>query len=505
MQGYTTTFTYGNATGSGNLFTITDSSANTGTGYLFSLATAAGSGVKPLRVIAGGTDVITVNAAGAINLPGLNASRVLFTDGSKNITSTGTVGPDQGGTGVASYTAGDFLYATAATTLSKLSLGTANQLLGVNNAGTAPEYKTLSGTANQISVTNGAGSVSLSLPQSIATSSTPSFASLTLSSATNQLTLGTTNTTTISSLAPSSARTATIPALTSSDTFAFLGQAQTFTNKTISAASNTISGLSVSNFTSPNISQWTNDAAYITASSADTLTNKTISGSSNTLTNISNSALTNSSLTVTAGSGLSGGGAVSLGGSVTLANAGVTSTNSFTGAVTIVGGGINTIGNSSGTITITGTEADTLASVTARGASSATALTLSNVAPITFSGTTPTLTFSGGNTTFDFTGAGTRTLSILNSTASQSANLDLSDGALLTNGTTRLTNTGALQNISDINASGIITFGGLNTAGVVHTNGSGVLSTGAVNLGSEVAGTLGVANGGPSAKENSIP
>jgi hypothetical protein len=50
----------------------------------------------------------------------------------------------------------------------------------------------------------------------------------------------------------------------------------------------------------------------------DTLTNKTMSGASNTFTNIPNSALTNSSVTVTAGTGLSGGGSVSLGGSVTL-------------------------------------------------------------------------------------------------------------------------------------------------------------------------------------------
>lgn len=50
----------------------------------------------------------------------------------------------------------------------------------------------------------------------------------------------------------------------------------------------------------------------------DTLTNKTISGASNTITNIGNSSLTNSSVTVTAGTALSGGGSVSLGGSVTI-------------------------------------------------------------------------------------------------------------------------------------------------------------------------------------------
>lgn len=56
-----------------------------------------------------------------------------------------------------------------------------------------------------------------------------------------------------------------------------------------------------------------------------TLTNKTISGAANTLSNIANASLTNSSVTVTAGTGLSGGGAVALGAAVTLNNAGVLS------------------------------------------------------------------------------------------------------------------------------------------------------------------------------------
>lgn len=46
--------------------------------------------------------------------------------------------------------------------------------------------------------------------------------------------------------------------------------------------------------------------------------NKTIDGTLNTLTNIGNASLTNSSITVTAGSGLANGGTVSLGGTVTL-------------------------------------------------------------------------------------------------------------------------------------------------------------------------------------------
>jgi len=85
----------------------------------------------------------------------------------------------------------------------------------------------------------------------------------------------------------------------------------------------------------------------------------------------SNAGLQNSSVTVTAGTGMSGGGAVSLGSSVTLNNTGVTSVtgagtvsvSASTGAVTITGtGGSGTVtsvatgnGLSGGTITGSGT------------------------------------------------------------------------------------------------------------------------------------------------------
>jgi hypothetical protein len=50
---------------------------------------------------------------------------------------------------------------------SRLGLGTSNQILGINNAGTEQEYKTISGTANQITVTHSVNSIALSLPSTI--------------------------------------------------------------------------------------------------------------------------------------------------------------------------------------------------------------------------------------------------------------------------------------------------------------------------------------------------
>lgn len=62
------------------------------------------------------------------------------------------------------------------------ALGTANQVLGVNNAANAAEYKTISGTTNRVSVTHGANSVTLSAPQDLHTGATPTFDSLTITS-----------------------------------------------------------------------------------------------------------------------------------------------------------------------------------------------------------------------------------------------------------------------------------------------------------------------------------
>lgn len=66
-----------------------------------------------------------------------------------------------------------------------------------------------------------------------------------------------------------------------------------------------------------------------------------------TLGSIANAQLTNSSVTVTAGTGMSGGGAVALGSSVTLTNAGVTSIVAGTGISISGGTGAVTITNTS--------------------------------------------------------------------------------------------------------------------------------------------------------------
>jgi len=116
----------------------------------------------------------------------------------------------------------------------------------------------------------------------------------------------------------------------------------------------------------------------------------------NTSGQTSNSGLQNSSITVNAGTGLSGGGTPSLGGSVTLNNAGVTSVSAGTGiSVSASTGGV-TITNSAPAVTA----GEAKAWVTFGGGSGNTAGTVYasyNVSSVTQSST--------GNYTIAFTNA----------------------------------------------------------------------------------------------------
>ena len=76
---------------------------------------------------------ISVNAQGQIT----SATNTSIAIAASQVTS-GTLAVAQGGTNIASYATGDLLYASATTTLAKLAIGTAGQVL--TSSGTAPQY-----------------------------------------------------------------------------------------------------------------------------------------------------------------------------------------------------------------------------------------------------------------------------------------------------------------------------------------------------------------------------
>jgi hypothetical protein len=140
------------------------------------------------------------------------------------------------------------------------------------------------------------------------------------------------------------------------------------------------------------------------------LTATSFGGSGAGLTSIPNSALTNSSVTVTAGTGMSGGGSVALGSSVTLTNAGVTSLTAGTGI---------SISASTGGVTITNTSsvnASQLCKAWVNWAGSSGTINSSyNVSSVTRNGT--------GNYTVNFTS------SMPNSTYAVSCGVNRNNGA----------------------------------------------------------------------------
>jgi hypothetical protein len=69
-----------------------------------------------------GTKVVVPNLLNS----GLTASKPVFTDINKNLVSTGTLGTDQGGTGLTSFTSGGALYATSTSALTTGTLPTAS-------------------------------------------------------------------------------------------------------------------------------------------------------------------------------------------------------------------------------------------------------------------------------------------------------------------------------------------------------------------------------------------
>ena len=79
------------------------------------------------------------------NIEGSTGSTITIPTG-QTFTITDGLGVASGATGITSFTAGDFLYATGATTLVKLAKGTTEQTLKMNTAAAIPEW----GTANEI-------------------------------------------------------------------------------------------------------------------------------------------------------------------------------------------------------------------------------------------------------------------------------------------------------------------------------------------------------------------
>ncbi len=212
-------------------------------------ATTIGNTTGNFELVSNALDISTagvISGATGVTSSGTITFSDLTTDGVVKV-SSGTLSSEaqlaiaRGGTGISSApTSGQLLIGTASNeyTLSTLTEGTAIDITSVSGSITIANagVTSLTGTTNRVTVSGSTGDITLSGPQDIHTGATPTFAAMTLSNTSNQLTLGTGNTITLSGAVPGASRTYTIPDFGSNDTFVGLAATQTLTNKSLSDA-----------------------------------------------------------------------------------------------------------------------------------------------------------------------------------------------------------------------------------------------------------------------------
>lgn len=179
MNGFTTTWTFGNAT-IGNLFTITDSTNNTGTGYAVFVNLASGSGVKPAEFAVNGNGFAVSNlgvaapvGTGHINADWINgvvvptSATVLSSNSSNQLVAAAT-----SGSGAVALVNGPVFLGTVTAaaltmsgTLTLSSLNTVTQCLHVSSfgvvSGTGQDCGAGGGSGAWSALTNATGNLTL--------------------------------------------------------------------------------------------------------------------------------------------------------------------------------------------------------------------------------------------------------------------------------------------------------------------------------------------------------
>jgi hypothetical protein len=295
-------------------------------------------------------------------LSSATASKAVFTDGSKALTSTGTLATDQGGTGQSSYTAGDLVYYATGTAFTKLAIGSSTTIL--TSSGSAPQWTAASGVTIG-TATNLAGGAAGSVPYQ------------TGSGATSFLSIGTANFVLTST---GSAPTWTANTGTGSVVRA---TSPTLTTPVLGAATATsINGLTVSTTT-----------GTLTLANGSTLATSGANSITLTSTGATNVTLpTSGTLATTAGTV----------GTISFGTTGLTPSTATSGAVTVAGtlspanGGTGVANNALNTLTFTGNYS---LGLTLNGNTSVTLPTTGTLATLAGAETLTNKTINGANNT----------------------------------------------------------------------------------------------------------
>jgi hypothetical protein len=123
---------------------------------------------------AGSSNITISNGSGSISVD--TSTTPTFT----SLTLTNALTVANGGTGSQSFTAKGIVTSGATTTSALTATALTNGQLLIGSTSNAPVAATLTGTTNQVNVATGSGTITLSTPQDIGTSSTPTFGALTV-------------------------------------------------------------------------------------------------------------------------------------------------------------------------------------------------------------------------------------------------------------------------------------------------------------------------------------
>jgi hypothetical protein len=375
------------------------------------------------------------------------------------------VAPGFGGTGIASYTIGDIVYASGTTTLSKLGIGTANQVLMTNAGATAPAWTSVLSGLTSVAATTVSGTTATftNLGGTLSTAAQPNITSvgvlvsphmtgavvdsggLTVTAGGMTVTAGglTVSASGIT-VTGNSTITGTLGGITT------LSTSSTINGQTISSVANLTGSLTVASGFTVTAGGATITAGGLTvtaggltvSASGITVTgNSTITGTLTALTGITSSgtasfATITSSATITAGTGLT----VSAGGATITGNSTNTGTWHVTGAATYdstiaVGGNITVTKAGAVETHVTaivtgGGQADFFAGATYAGVGS-----FSNVPFIFYANSTEVFRFTNATTMTMLAGTTLATQTITASTAITTGagvkiNLDGGSGAV---------------------------------------------------------------------------
>jgi hypothetical protein len=283
-----------------------------------------------------GTAISIANSSGSITIN--NNGVTSFTAGTTGltpnsastgaITLAGTLIAANGGTGFSSYTVGDLLYANTTSTLAKLAGVAIGRALISGGIGMAPSWGQINLTTTVTGIlpsANGGTGVNTSTSSNgqilIGNGSGLSLNTITAGTAigiTNGAGTITINNTGVTSFSGGS--TGLTPNSASTGAIVLAGTLGVGSGGTGLTTTPSNGQLLIGNGTNYTLSTITGSTSINVANAAGTITLSVPSGG------ITNTMLANSSLTVTAGTGLSGGGLISLGGSTTLniANTSVT-------------------------------------------------------------------------------------------------------------------------------------------------------------------------------------